>query len=183
MYDECVVAVYEDVEQARLAVHILNRSDFPTQRISLVAAHLEDHPELETELNFGDDSLRDAFIGGGLGGLLGMLAGASVVALAGGGVALFAGPLAGLATGAVVGSLLGGMEGWGVHRSHLAHYANLVDHGHPLVIAHGEPLLVAEAHRLLKQTAFRELHFHAKTDDDAPEILGLSRNKPSTRKP
>ncbi len=113
MYDECVVAVYEDVEQARLAVHILNRSDFPTQRISLVAAHLEDHPELETELNFGDDSLRDAFIGGGLGGLLGMLAGASVVALAGGGVALFAGPLAGLATGAVVGSLLGGMEGWG----------------------------------------------------------------------
>ncbi len=69
MYDECVVAVYENVEQARLAVHILNQSDFPTKQVSLVAAHLENQPELETELNYGDDSLRDAFIGAGFGGV------------------------------------------------------------------------------------------------------------------
>ncbi len=81
---------------------ILNRSDFPTQQVSLVTAHLEDHPELETELNFGDDSVRDAFIGAGLGSVFGMLAGTSVAALAGGGVALLAGPLAGLGTGVMV---------------------------------------------------------------------------------
>ena len=68
MYDECVVAVYADIAQARLALHILNRSDIPTQQVSLVAAHLEDHPELKAKLNYGDDSLRKAFVGAGLGG-------------------------------------------------------------------------------------------------------------------
>ena len=108
-----------------------------------------------------------------------MLAGTAAVTLAGGGVALLAGPLAGLATGAIVGSLLGGLEGWGVHHSHLRHYEKLVNQGHPLVIAHGEALLVAEAYRLLKQTAFKQLHVHAKTDDDAAEIMDRSEtNRP-----
>jgi hypothetical protein len=178
MDNECVVAVYENIDQARLAVHILNRSDIPTEQISLVAAHLEDLPEIEGELNHGDDSLRDAFIGAGLGGVLGMLAGTGVIALAGGGVALFAGPLAGLATGAIVGSLLGGMEGWGVHKSHRHHYEKLVNQGHPLVVAHGDALQLAEAYRLLKQTAFKELHFHSKTDDESPEILESTKSNP-----
>lgn len=183
MSDECVVAVYENIDQARLAVHILNRSDIPSEQVSLVAAHLEEQPELEGELSHGDDSLRDAFIGAGLGGVLGMLAGTGVVALAGGGVALLAGPLAGLATGALVGSLLGGMEGWGVHKSHRHHYEKLVNQGHPLVIAHGDPVQLAEAYRLLKQTAFKELHFHSKTDDESPEILDLPNSQPSKSQP
>ena len=170
MYDECVVAVYQNADQARLAVHILHRSDFPTSQVSLVTKHLEQEPELERELQYGDDSLRDAFVGAGLGGVLGMLAGGSVAAITGG-VVLFAGPLAGLAAGAIVGALFGGMEGWGVHTSHLRHYEKLVDQGHPLVVAHGTPVEVAEAHRLLKQTACEQLRVHAKTDDDAPEIL------------
>ena len=107
MYDECVVAVYEDIEHARMAVHILHRSDFPSPQVSLVASHLENRPELEAELNYGDDSVQDAFIGAGLGGVLGMLAGTSIMALATGGVALVAGPLAGLATGAIVGASWG----------------------------------------------------------------------------
>jgi hypothetical protein len=183
VYDECVVAVYDGVEQARLAVHILNRSDFPTQHVSMVTAHLEDERELEAELNYGDDSIRDAFVGAGLGSVCGMLTGTSLVALVGGGFALFAGPLAGLATGAVVGGLLGGMGGSGVHKRHLPHYEKLVNQGHPLVIARGTPLEVAEAHRLLKQTAFKELHFHTKTDDDAPEVMDLPKAKSPESKP
>lgn len=175
---ECVVAVYENADQARVAVHILNRSDLPTEQVSLVTAHLEDKPELEAELNYGDDSLRDAFIGVGLGGVLGMLTGSGVAAIAGGGVALVAGPLAGLATGAIVGGLLGGLEGWGIHRSHVRHYEQLVNSGHALVVVHGKPLEIAEAHRLLKQIPCKELHVHAKTEDEAPEILGAGEEKP-----
>ncbi len=114
MYDECVVAAYDTVDQARLAVHVLNRADFPTAQVSLVTKRLEDEGDMEAELNYGDDSLRDAFVGAGLGGVFGMLGGASVVSLLGGGVALLAGPLAGLATGAVV---VRCSEGWAVGAS------------------------------------------------------------------
>ena len=39
-----------------------------------------------------------------------------------------------------------------------------------MVIAHGDPLKLVQAKRILAETDVSELHFHAKTGDDSPEI-------------
>ncbi|MCA9263312.1 MAG: hypothetical protein KDA60_05665 [Planctomycetales bacterium] len=166
MNEESVVAVYENVEQARIGVHILNRSDVPNDKVSLVTAHLEQRPEVEVRLLQGEDDVRDAFVGAGIGSLVGVLAGASLIAF-GGTMTLVAGPLAGLATGAVVGTFLGKMEGWGIHRHRVEHYERLVEAGHPLLVVTGDPLQNAEVYRILKQTGPRELHLYATSDDEA----------------
>jgi hypothetical protein len=44
MDDECVVAVYDSLKMAEQAVHILRRSAFPTNQISLVKAGVAASP-------------------------------------------------------------------------------------------------------------------------------------------
>jgi hypothetical protein len=166
MNHESVVAVYENLEQARLAAHILERSDFPTDQVSLITSHLEEHADLEADLQAGEDGVQNVMVGAGLGSLIGVLAGAALIAF-GGTVALVVGPLAGLVAGAIGGGFLGAMEGWGVHNHRITHYESLVKAGHPLVVAHGDPLQVAEAYRLLQQTGMKELHVYSTSDDDA----------------
>ena len=171
MYNDCVVAVYKDRGAARLAVHILHRSDLPTERVSLIASHPDLTPDQIREIDFGDESIHDGFLGAGLGGVAGFLVGAMIAAFTGPGVILVAGPLAGLLTGAGAGALLGSMEGWGIHHSHLEHYEQLLKQGHALVIVDGDPLLVGEADRLLEMTDVEELHRHSRAGEDSPEIV------------
>ena len=166
MNRESVVAVYDSVEQARLAVHILNRSDIANEQVSLIASHLEGHRDIESRLLEGADDVHDALVGAGIGSLIGVLTGFSI-ALVGGTVAIVAGPLTGLVTGAVAGTFLGGMEGWGIHRHRVSHYERLVQDGHPLVVVTGDPLQIAQAYRVLQQTDARELHVYATSADDA----------------
>lgn len=171
MDNECVVAVYSNVEQARLAAHILARTDLPTGQISLIASGLEDYPEIEAKLQIGEDDQHEVMLGAGLGSLVGVLAGASLLVV-GGTVALVIGAFAGLLTGAMTGTYLGAMSGWGVHASRIKHYEALVNAGHPLLITHGNPLEVAKAYRLLQQTATMELHVYASSDDNEPPSVG-----------
>jgi uncharacterized membrane protein len=168
---ECVVAVYESLKKAEQAVHILRRADFPTDQISLVAAKSEITPELVEQLKMGDDSIRDAAIGAGLGGVMGVVAGIGAMVVSGLGVVFLAGPIGGGLFGAMVGAFLGSLGGWGVHQERIRHYEQCISDGSVLVIAHGKPLQMDNAERILRETDAAEVNLHARTSADSSEIL------------
>ncbi|HQZ68169.1 MAG TPA: hypothetical protein PLY87_23925 [Planctomycetaceae bacterium] len=171
MHEECVVAVYADVEQARKAVDALVSSNFPKDQFSLILSKLENYPDIEQDLEAGEDNVHDVMTGAGVGSLIGIAAGATLV-LFGGTMFLVIGAFAGLLTGGVVGSLLGAMEGWGIHGHRIRHYENLVHSGHPLVVAHGDPKQVREAYQILQKTDATEVHQYATSDDDMSPTVG-----------
>ena len=108
MNDECVVGVYDSLKKAEQAVRIMHQAGFPTKQVSLVASHLANKPELVEEITMGDDSVRDAAIGAGLGGILGVLAGIGAMVVSGAGIVVFlAGPIGVAALGTAVGAFLG----------------------------------------------------------------------------
>lgn len=170
MSEECVVAVYDTLEKAEEAVYVLDRADLPTEQASLVTSGLRDRPELVEELKMGDDSVHDAAIGAGLGGVVGVLTGLTVAAMvAPAGVVFIVGAMAGMLS-AVTGAFLGSLAGWGVHHESIRRYEQLIKNGKMLVIVHGNPLDLAKADRVLQETDATEVHVHAKTCSEAPEI-------------
>ena len=172
MHDECVVGVYDSLQKAEQAVQIMHQADFPTKQVSLVASCLANKPELVEEITMGDDSVRDAAIGAGLGGVLGVLVGIGAMVISGAGVVVFlAGPIGVAALGTMVGAFLGGMVGWGVHEQHIQHYEQCVKDGKVLVIANGNPLELVHAELILKETDVDEVHLHSRTSSEAPEVL------------
>jgi hypothetical protein len=174
MPEECVVAVYENAAQAKGAIDKLIASGFPQKNISLVTASLKSEPaEVKRALELGDEAQKDGVIGAGIGGIIGLLGGATVVSLAGSGVVI-AGPLGAL-TGIVVGGLIGAIRGWGVHKDHIPMYEAKIKSGHVLVIAHGnDPVAVAAAEKLLYATNAVEVRLHAAVDDaDDPRVDDL----------
>jgi hypothetical protein len=169
--EEFVVGVYASLPPAEQAVQILKRAEFRTDQISLVATSLKNQPLLQEELRTGDDSVRDAAVGAGLGGILGLLAGIGLAAFPVAGMIVFlVGPIGGAATGTIVGGLVGSMVGWGVHKDHLDHYEQLVREGKVLVVLNGNPLELAHAERILRETDALEVNLHARTGSDAPEV-------------
>jgi hypothetical protein len=171
MNEECVVGVYNSLQQAEQAVRILRRADFRTEQISVVASNLPANPALVKELRLGDDSVRDAAIGAGLGGILGLLAGIGLAAIPVAGLIVFlVGPIGGAATGTIVGGLIGSMVGWGVHKDHIEHYEQLVRDGKALVTLNGTPLELVHGERILRETDVIEVNLHAKTGSDAPGV-------------
>jgi uncharacterized membrane protein len=170
MSEECVVAVFDDLKHAQEAVHILDRGEFPTVQVSLVTKGLKEQPEIVEDLEMGDDSVRDAAVGGGLGAIVGVLAGIAVMVVSGLGAVFLAGPIGGAIVGAATGAFLGGLGGWGVHEKRIRHYEQLVKKGKVLVIAHGNPLELVQADRILREMDPAEIHVYARTSSEAPEI-------------
>lgn len=172
MYEQCVVGVYDSLEQAERGVRTLERGGFPIEQASLIASGLRGRPGLEAELAIEDDSVRDAAIGAGLGGVLGVLVGIGAIVVTGVGAVFFAGPVAGGLTAGIVGAFLGSMAGWGVHHQHIEHYEECVKKGKVLVIAHGSPLDLTAAERILRETDAAEVRLHARSGSESPEVLG-----------
>jgi len=171
MHDECAVAVFDNIQQVELALRILHRGNFPTKQISVVTKQLENHPAEIGEIKTGgDDSVRDAVVGAGLGGIGGALIGAAMSTVYGLGAVFFFGPLGLAMMGVVVGAFLGSMGGWGVHEERIQHYEELVKQGKLLLIAHGNPLEVIQAERMLKEADPLEVHAYAKTGSESPEV-------------
>lgn len=171
MAEACVVAVYDSTDKAESAVHILHRAGYPTDQISLIAATLDGHAEAIGDLAMQDDSLRDAAVGAGLGGVLGVLAGISLMAVTELGIVFLIGPLGGGFVGAVTGGFVGALSGWGVHKTQLARYERCLKKGRVLVIAEGDPQQVAKADRILQETDNEEIRVHEKTDSESKEFL------------
>jgi uncharacterized membrane protein len=171
MNDECTVSVYDDVEQAHRAVHILELGDFPITHTSIVTKGLRERPQEVEELEMGgDDSARDAAIGAGLGGILGVFGGVELGVVMGIGAVFFFGPIGLGMMGSVVGAFLGGMAGWGVHEKRIRHYEELIKHRKTLIIATGNPQQLIQADRILKETGPLEHHLYSKTSSEAPEV-------------
>ncbi len=171
MAEECVVAVYKDTLDAKVGIDKLMASGFPQKNISLVTATLKNEPaEVKRALELGDEANRDGLIGAGIGGVIGLLGGGTVVTLAGTGV-FIAGPLGAL-TGVVVGGLIGAIRGWSVHKDHLPRYEEKIKAGNVLVLAHGtDPVALAAAEKTLYMTDAIEVKVHAAVDDaDDPRV-------------
>lgn len=170
MAESCVVAVYPSLQQARAAAHILERADFPGEQMMVLGSQADETPRMIDDLSMGDDSLRDAAYGAGIGGALGVLTGASASFVTGVAVVAFAAPLAGGLVGVMVGALVGGLAGWGVHTSQIAHYHKRLKAGNAMLIAEGDPLEVAHADRVLQETGATELHVHSRDGSESAEI-------------
>lgn len=171
MAEECVIAVYGTPKAASDAVHILHRAGLPADQITIVATDDLDQANVTNDLKMGDDSIRDAAIGAGLGGVLGILAGVSVMAISGLGMVFLIGPVGGGIVGALTGGLFGGLAGWGVHETQIGHYQECLKKDWVLVVVEGDPLEVARADRILQESGAIELHLHAKTDSESPEFM------------
>lgn len=167
MREECVVAVYGTVAEARYAVESVLDSGLPSEMISLVTKTLKPEEEVREAIESGDEMEKDAAVGAGGGVLVGMLSAAAVSSVTGIGAFIFAGPI--VAAG-IVGGLLGAAVGWGVHKDHIHYYENKLKEGKVLVIAHGDPLKVAEAERVLQGTQPKEIRLYAESSADAPDI-------------
>jgi len=168
MSEQCVVAVYGNVSQAKSAVAALTSEGLPQSMISLATKTLKPEPEVREALESGDESAKDAAIGAGAGSLVGVLTGAVVSSVAGAGVFLLAGPV--VAAAGIAGLIVGAMVGWGVHTDHIHEYDEKIKQGKTLLLAHGDPLEVAKAERVLRQTSPEHLHLHAETSADAPDV-------------
>ncbi|MDP7269137.1 MAG: hypothetical protein QF408_13315 [Pirellulales bacterium] len=178
---ECVVAVYEEIDDARTAIKKMDLAGFPTKLMSLVSAHLRPakaasegaghcYRTLPAECPptcHGQASCAwsEACVPKILQFGDSMEKNAAVGAVTGGFVGLLAGasvlPFASgqdtvlmvpiAATSAVVGGLLGAMFGWGVHSNRLVWYEQKLKSGKTLLMIHGDPLEVAQASRVLKK--------------------------------
>lgn len=167
---QSVVAVCGNLPEAKSAIARLKQHGFPTDHISLVARGLEDDSELHGYVNYGDHTEKDAGIGGLAGGIFGALVGAAFFWIPGFGPLLVIGPLVSGMTGFVVGALIGAMVGWGIPEDQVAEYQQKVKQGKYLVIAHGDPQQVDTAATVLREGNCEEVHLHAKTSADSPEI-------------
>ncbi|MGE3777537.1 MAG: hypothetical protein AB7F89_10160, partial [Pirellulaceae bacterium] len=139
MARESVVAVFATREQARIALEALDRVGFPLNQVSFVRPHVTDEVPQTQELQYGDNTERNAAAGAGMGGLLGLMASTPILMVAGIGPMVIAGPLGLGLAGAVVGGFLGAMSGWGVHEDHIQQYEKLVSSGNSLVVLEGDP--------------------------------------------
>lgn len=166
--DQCVVAVYSDTALADTAVHDLASVGLGGEQVSLIRRQFDPDPKTAAEMQLGDDSLKDAAVGGAIGSVAGA-AGAATLISAGIGMVLMTGPLAVL-TGAIVGALLGAMRGWGVHDKALAKYEQLVENGKTLVVVSGSTTDVSRAEQLLRLSDADAVDLHMRTGDDSKEI-------------
>ncbi len=101
---------------------------------------------------------RDAAVGAGVGGLLGMFAGGGLFALINGPGALSM-KLTVMAT-VLVGTCVGAAIGWKVHLNLLTWYGQKVRTGKTLLVVHGDQAEVNKAKVVLKATYPAELHMH-----------------------
>jgi len=163
--NQCVVAVFESHEAARSAVKAVISAGVDRGAVSLIGRTLEDENELRDVINQGDKGQKGVATGAGLGGLLGLVAGAALLPLPGLGPFLALGPLAAGATGAVVGGLLGGLSEWGVEPDEVERYEKLLKEGQSLVVVAGPPEGVATGEEVLRTRQPSEIKVHATESD------------------
>jgi hypothetical protein len=168
--EECVVGVFDEFSEARDAVLALGKAGFACERISLVAAGVEEHPDVQEILQYGDQTTKDAAKGAGIGGLVGLLVGGTALTVSGLGPVFAAGYIATTLTGAIAGAFLGAMSGWGIHKDHIAKYEELVKEGNVLVMYHGDPRETADAERILQRSQAKDVRLHAAAADEGPEV-------------
>lgn len=92
MADQCVVAVYDKLSEAKSAAILLEQAEYPAEQISLVTKNVAEEVPQDQVLQYGDDSEVPAARSAAIGGVLGLLLGTPLLWLPGIGQVLIAGP-------------------------------------------------------------------------------------------
>ena len=135
-----IVGVYQNGEEATLAIEELHKQGYSPEQISVIAKDREEMAEIsdETGTKAPEGLATGAAAGGFLGGMAGLLAGIGVLAIPGVGPILAAGPIVATLTGAAVGAgtggLVGGLIGMGISEEDAREYNRYVDEGRILVL-------------------------------------------------
>lgn len=147
------VGVFSHRRDVESALHELQDSGFPMQRVSVIKRDADGHDNLSgaevrdrSEGNKADDGAKTGAVSGGiLGGLTGLLVGLGTLAIPGIGPIMLAGAtattiattLGGAAVGAVAGGLIGALIGLGIPEDKARVYNERVAKGDYLVIVEG----------------------------------------------
>ncbi len=147
------VGVFSHRRDVESALHELQDSGFPMQRVSVIKRDADGHDNLagaevrdRGEGNKADDGAKTGAVSGGiLGGLTGLLVGLGTLAIPGVGPIMLAGAtattiattLGGAAVGAVAGGLIGALIGLGIPEERARVYNERVSKGDYLVIVEG----------------------------------------------
>jgi hypothetical protein len=164
-----VVGVYGGMTGAEEAVRALDRGRFPIRQVSIIARNLETEKDVQGYVTADDIARAGAGTGAWLGGLFGLLLGATFISVPASGPLGVAGPLLaallggieGVVTGAAGGALLAAMVGWGVSRGHILKYLETTTGGEYLVIAYGSAQEVSRARNILAGTGATTINVYA----------------------
>ena len=152
-----VVGLFDDFQDAQTVVRDLTNAGFRRESISLAAnqtasGYTGDGSDFSSPGTTGEHAVgKDATVGAGVGGVIGLVTGVGLLAIPGIGPILAAGPIAavlgvgaaatstligagvGAGVGAIAGGLVGGLTHLGVPKEHADHYAEGVRRGGTLV--------------------------------------------------
>jgi uncharacterized protein (TIGR02271 family) len=134
-----VVGLFDERDHAAEAVRDLREKGFGKEQIGMVAADpegkLRQYETDESGNRAGEGASVGMVSGLLIGGVVGFLAGAGLILLPGGFLALgpLAGAIGGAVTGGIAGGIVGGLIGLGVPREHAEVYAESVRRGGTLV--------------------------------------------------
>jgi hypothetical protein len=165
MAAETAVGVFHDRAQAEATVALLREHGFAADEVSIIMQNPttvvdEKHDDLATGLT----------VGGAIGGIGGLLAGAGLLSIPVIGPVLAVGPLlaalGGMAAGAGAGGLVGALTSAGVHETHAVRLAGHVQDGAVLVTIDVTPRH-EEARALLRQAGASETDFSLTGDENA----------------
>ena len=158
------VGVFNTRSEAEHALHELNNSGFPMDKISVIAKDGDKQADIagvdvqEKVGNKADEGASaGALTGGVLGGATGLLVGLGALAIPGVGPIVLAGQvattlattLAGGAIGAATGGLIGALVGLGIPEERARAYNDRVSRGHYLVMVDGNDAEIARAESVL----------------------------------
>ncbi len=152
MHAACVVAEFDSMSKAKVALEVLELNDFKSDAVSLVWRGHEDAIQQIDQDEQGHREPHEVEHSMELGAALGAFC-TTYLSIATLMVPIMiAGPLAGLAAGAAAGGLLAETKKWGIHEHAVKRYEQRVADGSVLVIVTSTPLRLKEAEQLLKTT-------------------------------
>jgi hypothetical protein len=151
-----IVAMYDDVSNARQSIHELVQMGIDRNRISLIAGDREDRYATELDQDDAGDHIGGGVATGAVvGGLGGLLLGLGALAIPGIGPVIAAGPivsaLVGAGVGAAVGGLVGALTEVGVPEEQAGYYAEGVRRGSTLVTVETPETRVDETVAILER--------------------------------
>lgn len=138
---DAVVGVYESMKDAESAVHALLEQGVPAGQVSIVGQDLHSETHVHGFVTTGGDVAKTGAKGGAwVGGLFGVLTGAALLFVPGGGALIVLGPLAAgavaAAEGAAAGGGMGAVLGHFIAEKHVPKYSERLEAGNYLVLRH-----------------------------------------------
>ena len=163
-----IVAIYGTHTEAEEAVRELDKSSFPTKKLSIVGKDFRTEEHVVGYYNTGDRMKYWGKMGAFWGGIWGLLFGAAFFAIPGLGPILVGGPLvsaivSALEGAAVIGGLSAigaGLYSLGIPKNSIMKYEAAIKAGKYLVIAHGTIEEVETAKEIIEGTKAVESEIH-----------------------